>query len=186
MVRTLKSKMLKTYTIATNAFTAKGGDGYDVLKKAYEAGRVTDLGLSDWENLREHLVSLNNKIPTEIEGRIVDVAGQEPGTELPGGDVASEDFSGTVNAPKVYNGDVTVSVTDVASFENVVVKGNLILTGTPTGDVSFANITVEGNLDLSGLEGDNFDFDGITVDGRNNSLSSSAKPSASGLKALRF
>ena len=50
----------ETYTIATNAFTAKGGDGYDVFKKAYEEGRVTDLGLSDWENLREHLVSLGN------------------------------------------------------------------------------------------------------------------------------
>ncbi|MBO0601180.1 S-layer homology domain-containing protein [Sporosarcina sp. E16_3] len=155
----------KTYTVATNAFTAKGGDGYDVLKKAYAAGRATDLGLSDWENLKEHLVSLINKIPTKIEGRLVDVAGQEPGTELPGGDVASEDFSGTVNAPKVYNGNVTVSITDAASLKNAVVKGNLILTGTPTGDVSFANITVEGNLDLSGLDGTNFDFDGITVDG---------------------
>ncbi|WP_217608789.1 5'-nucleotidase C-terminal domain-containing protein, partial [Bacillus sp. GbtcB15] len=39
----------ETYTIATNAFTAKGGDGYDVFAKAYEEGRVTDLGLSDWE-----------------------------------------------------------------------------------------------------------------------------------------
>lgn len=63
----------KAYTVATNAFTAKGGDGYDVLKKAYEAGRVTDLGLSDWENLSEHLQSLET-IPTKTEGRIVDVA----------------------------------------------------------------------------------------------------------------
>lgn len=155
----------KSYTVATNAFTAKGGDGYDVLKKAYAEGRATDLGLSDWENLREHLVSLNDKIPTKIEGRLVDVKGQGPGTELPGGDVASEDFSGTVNAPKVYNGDVTVSVTGAASFENVTVKGNLILTGTPTGNVSFTNITVKGNLDLSELNGDNFDIEGITVDG---------------------
>src|SRR5690606_41388586 len=43
----------KTYTIATNAFTAKGGDGFDVFKKAYEEGRVIDLGLSDWENFRD-------------------------------------------------------------------------------------------------------------------------------------
>nr|WP_255428719.1 5'-nucleotidase C-terminal domain-containing protein [Sporosarcina sp. resist] len=157
----------KSYTVATNAFTAKGGDGYDVLKRAYEAGRVTDLGLSDWENLREHLVSQKNIIPTKIEGRIVDVAGvvEEPGTEIPGGDIESENFSGTVNAPKVYKGDVKVSITDLASLKNAVVKGNLILTGTPTGDVSFANITVEGNLDVSGLDGKNFDFDGITVDG---------------------
>ena len=43
MVRLLEIKDAETYTIATNAFTAKGGDGYDVLKKAYEEGRVTDL-----------------------------------------------------------------------------------------------------------------------------------------------
>ncbi|MEO4052678.1 5'-nucleotidase C-terminal domain-containing protein [Solibacillus sp. CAU 1738] len=63
----------KTYTIATNAFTAKGGDGYDMFKKAYEEGRVTDLGLSDWENLMEHLQSLK-EIKTTTEGRITDIA----------------------------------------------------------------------------------------------------------------
>ena len=63
----------KTYTVATNAFTAKGGDSYDVFKKIYEDGRVTDLGLSDWENLREHLQSLK-ELPTETEGRIVDIS----------------------------------------------------------------------------------------------------------------
>lgn len=62
-----------TYTIATNAFTAKGGDGYDVFKRAYEEGRVTDLGLSDWENLRDHLISIQDVAP-KVEGRIVDVA----------------------------------------------------------------------------------------------------------------
>lgn len=63
----------ETYVIATNAFTAKGGDGFDVFAKAYEEGRVKDLGLSDWENFAEHLTSLE-VIPTEVEGRIVDVA----------------------------------------------------------------------------------------------------------------
>lgn len=154
----------KMYTIATNAFTAKGGDGYEGLKKAYEEGRVTDLGLSDWENLRDHIVNLRTVDP-KIEGRIVDVAGQEPGTDIPGGVIEEKDFSGTVNTPKVYKGDVTVAVTDIASFANVVVKGNLILTGTPSADVSFLNIKVEGNLDLSGLNGDVFDFDGIDVGG---------------------
>ncbi|WP_186579673.1 5'-nucleotidase C-terminal domain-containing protein [Aquibacillus kalidii] len=69
------------YTIATNAFTAKGGDGYDVFAKAYEEGRVTDLGLSDWENFREYLVSLDS-IPTEVEGRILDIS--ENNEEDPG------------------------------------------------------------------------------------------------------
>ncbi|MFP3919936.1 S-layer homology domain-containing protein [Lysinibacillus telephonicus] len=63
----------KTYTIATNAFTAKGGDGYDMFAVAYADGRVTDLGLSDWENLVEHLKSIGDITPT-VEGRIVDVA----------------------------------------------------------------------------------------------------------------
>lgn len=61
-----------TYSIATNAFTAKGGDGYSVFAKAYEEGRVLDLGLSDWENFRDHLASLGNVTPV-IEGRIVDI-----------------------------------------------------------------------------------------------------------------
>ncbi|AWE09299.1 bifunctional metallophosphatase/5'-nucleotidase [Lysinibacillus sp. 2017] len=62
-----------TYTIATNAFTAKGGDGYTVLAKAYGEGRVKDLGLSDWENFRDYLVSLRT-VDTKVEGRLVDIA----------------------------------------------------------------------------------------------------------------
>ena len=62
----------QTYTIATNAFTAKGGDGFTVFQKAYEEGRVTDLGLSDWENFAEQLKSLGTVDP-KVEGRIVDV-----------------------------------------------------------------------------------------------------------------
>jgi 2',3'-cyclic-nucleotide 2'-phosphodiesterase (5'-nucleotidase family) len=65
----------QTYTIATNAFTAKGGDGYTVFQKAYEEGRVTDLGLSDWENFAEHLASLGEVNPA-VEDRIVDVAAE--------------------------------------------------------------------------------------------------------------
>lgn len=63
----------KTYTVATNAFTAIGGDGFTMFKAAYDDGRVTDLGLSDWENFAEHLTS-GITIPTETEGRIVDIA----------------------------------------------------------------------------------------------------------------
>ncbi len=62
----------KTYKIATNAFTAKGGDGFTMFAKAYSEGRVTDLGLSDWENLAEHLTNLKTVKPT-IEDRIVDI-----------------------------------------------------------------------------------------------------------------
>ncbi|GGB41631.1 bifunctional metallophosphatase/5'-nucleotidase [Fictibacillus barbaricus] len=63
----------KEYVIATNAFTAKGGDGYTVFANAYNQGRVTDLGASDWENLRDYVAKLVTVNP-QVEGRIVDVA----------------------------------------------------------------------------------------------------------------
>lgn len=63
----------ETYTVATNAFTAKGGDGFSTFEKAYGEGRVTDLGLSDWENLKEQLLSIK-EIKFTTEGRIVDTA----------------------------------------------------------------------------------------------------------------
>ncbi|WP_215115774.1 bifunctional UDP-sugar hydrolase/5'-nucleotidase [Exiguobacterium sp. s80] len=63
----------KTYVIATNAFTAKGGDGLTPFATAYADGRVTDLGLSDWENLRDFTASLK-EVDYKIEGRIVDTA----------------------------------------------------------------------------------------------------------------
>ncbi|ATP40448.1 bifunctional metallophosphatase/5'-nucleotidase [Solibacillus sp. R5-41] len=63
----------ETYTVATNAFTARGGDDYEVFKKIYDAGKVQDLGLSDYENFVEQLTSLK-EVKTTTEGRITDVA----------------------------------------------------------------------------------------------------------------
>ncbi|MHC8514335.1 5'-nucleotidase C-terminal domain-containing protein [Sporosarcina sp. ITBMC105] len=151
------------YTIATNAFTAKGGDGFDVFKKAYNEGRVTDLGQSDWVNFRDHLVSLGNVDP-KIEGRIVDIAEENP-VEYPGGDYNGDDFSGTVDEPKVYNGNVTVNITEMLTLGNAVVRGNLTFNGTAAETISFSNIKVTGNLILTNLEGSIFNFNGIEVDG---------------------
>ncbi|MGM0896950.1 MAG: cell wall-binding repeat-containing protein [Bacillota bacterium] len=47
----------ETYTVATNSFTAKGGDGYDMFGAAYEEGRVTEPGFTDWEMFVEHAES---------------------------------------------------------------------------------------------------------------------------------
>lgn len=63
-------EMDEMYTVSTNVFTAKGGDGYDILAKAYEEGRGSEPGFSDWENFIEHMQSLEN-ITTGIEGRIL-------------------------------------------------------------------------------------------------------------------
>lgn len=65
--------MNKEYTITTNAFTARGGDGFAILADAYEKGRVVDLGLDDWANLRDHMIELG-KVAPEVEGRIVDLS----------------------------------------------------------------------------------------------------------------
>lgn len=64
------------YTIATNAFTAKGGDGYNMFAKAYADGRVTDLGLSDWENFRDYLVT-QKEVSNKAKGNIVIIDGDE-------------------------------------------------------------------------------------------------------------
>lgn len=151
-----------TYTIATNAFTAKGGDGFTVLAKAYAEGRVKDLGLSDWENFRDHLVRLKT-VDANKEGRIVDVAGKVP--ELPGGTIKDTDFSGTPQAPKVYSGNVRVNVTNVALLSDAVIKGNFIITGTLAGVFNLANIQVEGKLDLTGLDAKDYNFKNVKVNG---------------------
>ncbi|MGG4266953.1 bifunctional metallophosphatase/5'-nucleotidase [Peribacillus simplex] len=153
----------KEYVVATNAFTAKGGDGFTVFKKAYEEGRVTDLGLSDWENLRDYVSGLKTVDPS-IEGRIKDVAGNSTEPTL----VLAKDFGGTADAQKKHEGNIVVDITDIASLENAVVKGNLTLTGTPPDRFTFSNVTVEGNLDISEPNGKTVSMNGITVKGETN------------------
>lgn len=58
------------YKAATNVFTARGGDGFEALGKAYEEGRASEPGFSDWENFADHLKSLK-MIDAGIEGRIM-------------------------------------------------------------------------------------------------------------------
>ena len=64
-------ELTSTYVVATNAFTAKGGDGFTVFQKAYSEGRVTDIGVVDWENLRDYVGTLKHVDP-QVEERIID------------------------------------------------------------------------------------------------------------------
>ncbi len=67
------------YSVTTNNFTGKGGDGFEVFAKAYEEGRVKDIGEIDWEQLRDYMVEdLNGQVDPVIEGRIIDLQGEEP------------------------------------------------------------------------------------------------------------
>ncbi|MFP7494965.1 5'-nucleotidase C-terminal domain-containing protein [Terribacillus saccharophilus] len=80
------------YSVTTNNFTAKGGDGYDVFAQAYAEGRVQDLGEIDWEQFRDYMVEdLGGKVDPVIEGRITDLEGKAPVEEEPPVDVPNEE-----------------------------------------------------------------------------------------------
>ncbi|GAM14758.1 bifunctional metallophosphatase/5'-nucleotidase [Mesobacillus selenatarsenatis] len=65
----------KTYAVATNTFTAKGGDGYDVFANAYNEGRVSEPGFVDWEVFTEYVSQQEEQtVSPEVEGRIIDIA----------------------------------------------------------------------------------------------------------------
>lgn len=59
-----------TYRVATNAFTADGGDGYTMFKKAKDDGRMTELFVVDYEVFTSYLAK-NNPVSPKVEGRIV-------------------------------------------------------------------------------------------------------------------
>jgi 5'-nucleotidase / UDP-sugar diphosphatase len=84
------------YLVTTNNFTAKGGDGFDVFAKAYQEGRVQDIGEIDWEQLRKYMVEdLSGVVDPVLEGRITDLLGadlEEPGDEE--GEVTPEEPEG--------------------------------------------------------------------------------------------
>jgi 2',3'-cyclic-nucleotide 2'-phosphodiesterase (5'-nucleotidase family) len=82
-----KLDLNKTYTVATNAFTADGGDGYSVFKKAKDEGRINELLIVDYEILAEY-VGKYSPITPAVEGRIIvgpepAEEPQEPGTPVP-------------------------------------------------------------------------------------------------------
>ncbi|OCA88952.1 5'-nucleotidase C-terminal domain-containing protein [Pseudobacillus wudalianchiensis] len=62
----------ESYVVATNTFTAKGGDGYSTFGKAYEEGRVSEPGFVDWEMFRDYIQANPNAAP-ELENRITDI-----------------------------------------------------------------------------------------------------------------
>ncbi|WP_235846913.1 5'-nucleotidase C-terminal domain-containing protein [Neobacillus soli] len=130
--------LTKHYFVATNVFTAKGGDGFTMFEKAYKEGRVSEPGYVDWEMFNDYIAAQPNKtVNAQVEGRIVNVVPQV---------VPAATFSGTAANPKVYNGNVVVDVTGVTKLEYATVKGNLTLKGN-TG-VELSNITVEGDTNF--------------------------------------
>ncbi|MGX6446109.1 5'-nucleotidase C-terminal domain-containing protein [Neobacillus sp. K501] len=62
--------LTKTYSVATNAFVADGGDGYTVFKDAKSEGRIHELLIVDYEILTDY-ISKNSPVAPAVEGRIV-------------------------------------------------------------------------------------------------------------------
>ncbi|OKO88537.1 MULTISPECIES: 5'-nucleotidase C-terminal domain-containing protein [Geobacillus] len=128
----------KTYGVATNNFTAKGGDGYEVFAKAYREGRVSEPGFVDWEMAKQYIESQPDKtVAPNVEGRILDLASIV---------VPAAEFSGTADKPKMYNGHVAVEAKDVNQLQYAVIKGNLYIRGNHS--VTLDHVTVEGDVYL--------------------------------------
>ena len=142
------------YTIATNAFTAKGGDGFEDFKAAYADGRVQDLGLSDWENFRDYLVSQKDQIPTTVRGTLVAAKV-----------VTAEQLQTTTT----YDGNIVIKDTSEAlsAMNGVTVNGNVTIIPTTAGGVTLTNMKITGNLDVSQVDGvvtlDDVDVAGDTI-----------------------
>jgi 5'-nucleotidase / UDP-sugar diphosphatase len=64
------------HTVAMNNFTATGGDGFDVFAEAYDDGRGTIVGYTDWEMLRDFMAELG-EVDYSIQGRITDLASDD-------------------------------------------------------------------------------------------------------------
>lgn len=80
--------LIKSYNVATNAFTANGGDGFTMLKTAKDEGRIHDLFVVDYEILSEYIEKHSPVAPT-LEGRIV--AEETPSEEVMDGWYEDED-----------------------------------------------------------------------------------------------
>ncbi|PRO66992.1 5'-nucleotidase C-terminal domain-containing protein [Alkalicoccus urumqiensis] len=63
----------ETYLVATNNFTAAGGDGFDMFAQANEDGRVSLIGKTDWEILRDYAL-LYETITPQVQERITNIA----------------------------------------------------------------------------------------------------------------
>ncbi|MBA9026702.1 5'-nucleotidase C-terminal domain-containing protein [Peribacillus huizhouensis] len=63
----------ESYIVATNIFTAKGGDGFDTFAKAYADGRVSEPGFTDYQMFINYLKTFETVDP-KVEGRIIDVS----------------------------------------------------------------------------------------------------------------
>ncbi|MCM3260929.1 5'-nucleotidase C-terminal domain-containing protein [Paenibacillus lautus] len=163
--------MNKSYEVATNAFTAKGGDFYASLEKAYLEGRVNLLYKPDYEVFSNYVkkVGTITAKTSAVEGRISDLKGAplpggpgEPGPGNPGTPGTPGPTTPPVNPSnpgttppaepgkikvpvKVENGAAAGSVTGAAMKEALKqpVGGKVTVEVTSTQSISSSSVTIE-------------------------------------------
>lgn len=98
----------KIYRVATNAFTADGGDGYSMFKMAKDEGRIAELYIVDFEVFTSYLEKVNPVSPV-VEGRIVQEVADSAAPEAPSVNEVT-DQSPQVTGTAEPGASVTVSV----------------------------------------------------------------------------
>ncbi|MEH7494644.1 5'-nucleotidase C-terminal domain-containing protein [Neobacillus niacini] len=115
----------KTYRVATNAFTADGGDGYTMFKTAKDEGRIAELYIVDFEVFTSYLEEVNPVSPV-VEGRIVQEVADSTAPDAP-----------SVTEVTDQSTQVTGTAERGARIE-VSIDGTLIGAATALEDGSFA------------------------------------------------
>lgn len=119
----------QTYRVATNAFTADGGDGYTMFKTAKDEGRITELYIVDFEVFTSYLDKYNPVSPV-VEGRIVQEVSDSVAPDAP-----------VVNDVTDQSTEVT-GTTEAGATVEVSVDGTVIGTGTASSENGSFNIKI--------------------------------------------
>ncbi|MBS4214796.1 5'-nucleotidase C-terminal domain-containing protein [Bacillus sp. FJAT-49825] len=114
----------KTYRIATNAFTADGGDGYGMFKTAKDEGRITELYIVDFEVFTSYLEKFNPVSPV-VDGRIVQAVADSVAPDAPSVNEVSDQST------------IVTGKAEAGSTVKVFVDGNILGSSTAVGDGSF-------------------------------------------------
>ncbi|MGI8386757.1 5'-nucleotidase C-terminal domain-containing protein [Robertmurraya sp. P23] len=115
----------KTYRVATNAFTADGGDGYTMFKTAKDEGRIAELYIVDFEVFTSYLEK-HNPVSPVVEGRIVQEVSDSVSPDAP-----------VVNDVTDQSTEVT-GTTEAGATVEVSVNETVIGTGTALENGSFS------------------------------------------------
>ncbi|AYA78369.1 hypothetical protein DOE78_01750 [Bacillus sp. Y1] len=119
----------QTYRVATNAFTADGGDGYTMFKTAKDEGRITELYIVDFEVFTSYLEKYNPVSPV-VEGRIIQEVSDSVAPNAP-----------VVNDVTDQSTEVT-GTTEAGATVEVSVDGTVIGTGTASSENGSFNIKI--------------------------------------------